>query len=121
VPLRLSSGVIVPPLPFFIGNPGGVRSHACIGLFSSTQSPIAGGGGFRDRPTPSVIFSRNWGSRESFKVCVRCGCSLGARQRAWTVDLLTPWLCALLRQLQGVIPAGLVCRVASTRAVLLSL
>src|ERR1039457_7211006 len=70
---------------------------------------IACCGGFRYRPTTSVIFSRNFGSRESLKVSVRCGCRLWARQILLTVDLLTPWLCAIVRQLQCVIPAGLVC------------
>src|ERR1019366_2561553 len=91
-----------------MGNPGCVRSRACIWLFSSTQSMIACCGGFRYRPTTSVIFSRNFGSRESLKVSVRCGCRLWARQILLTVDLLTPWLCAMVRQLQCVIPAGLV-------------
>src|SRR5947208_9605748 len=77
--------------------------------------------GFRYRPTTSVIFSRNFGSRESLKVSVRCGCRLWARQILLTVDLLTPWLCAMVRQLQCVIPAGLVCRVASTMAAILSI
>src|ERR1035437_8182931 len=82
---------------------------------------IACCGGFRYRPTTSVIFSRNFGSRESLKVSVRCGCRLWARQILLTVDLLTPWLCAIVRQLQRVITAGLVCRVASTMAAILSI
>jgi DNA invertase Pin-like site-specific DNA recombinase len=45
---------------------------------------------------------------------VRRGWRLYARQILLTVDLLTPWLSAMVRQLQCVIPAGLVCRVAST-------
>src|SRR5260370_13269676 len=59
------------------------------------QSTIACCGGFRYRPTTSVIFSRNFGSRESLKVSVRWGCKLWARQILLTVDFLTPWLCAL--------------------------
>src|SRR5437879_9167866 len=104
---------MVPQRPFVIGSPGWVRSSAWIWLFSSTQSTIACSGGFRYRPTTSVIFSRNFGSRESLKVSVRWGWILWARQILLTVDLLTPWLCAMVRQLQCVIPAGLVCRVAS--------
>src|SRR5947209_17067462 len=71
---------MVPQRPFLIGSPGWVRSSAWIWLFSSTQSTIDCCGGFRYRPTTSVIFSRNFGSRESLKVSVRCGCRLWARQ-----------------------------------------
>src|SRR5260370_34246238 len=78
-------------------------------------------GGLRYRPTTSVIFSRNFGSRESLKVWVRWGCRLWARQILFTVDLLTSSLCARVRQLQCVIPAGLVCRVACTMLAILSL
>src|SRR6266849_3828804 len=46
---------------------------------------------------------------------------LWARQILLTVDLLTPWLSAMVRQLQCVIPAGLVCRVASTILAILSM
>src|ERR1700732_878077 len=59
--------------------------------------------------------------RESLKVFVRWGCRLWARHILLPVDLLTPWLCARVRQLQCVIPAGLVCRVASTMAAILSI
>ena len=52
---------------------------------------------------------------------VRCGCRLGARQMLFTVDLLTPCCAASVRQLQCVIPAGLVCSVASTMAAILSI
>src|SRR6202165_330334 len=54
-------------------------------------------GGFRYRPTTSVIFSRNFGSRDSLNVFVRCGCRLWAHQILLTVDLLTPWLSAMVR------------------------
>src|SRR5271157_387347 len=112
---------MVPQRPFLIGNPGCVRSSAWIWLFSSTQRTIACCGGFRYRPTTSVIFSRNFGSRDNLKAFVRWGCSWWARQILLTVDLLTPWLWAMVRQLQCVIPAGLVCRVAFTMAAILSI
>src|ERR1035438_8068235 len=112
---------MVPHRPFLIGKPGWVRSSAWIWLFSATQSTIASCGGFRYRPTTSVIFSRNFGSRDSLKVFVRCGCSLWARQILLTVDLPIPWFCAMVRQLQCVIPAGLVCVVAFTMAAILSI
>src|SRR5207253_9454068 len=85
------------------------------------QSTIACCGGLRYRPTTSVIFSRNFGSRESLKVFVRWGWRLLARQMLFIVDLLTPWLCARVRQLQCVILAGLVCSVASTMTAILSI
>src|SRR6266704_1553236 len=112
---------MVPQRPFLIGNPGCVLSSAWIWLFSSMQSTIASCGGFRYRPTTSVIFSKNFGSRDSLNFFVRWGCSLWARQILLTVDLLTPWLCAMVRQLQCVIPVGLLCRVASTIAAILSI
>jgi len=37
------------------------------------------------------------------------------------VEIPTPWLCAMVRQLQCVIPAGLVCKVAFTMAATLSI
>src|ERR1017187_2905475 len=104
-----------------MGKPGWVRSNASIWLFSSTQRTMACCGGLRYRPTPSVIFSRNLGTRDSLKVWLRWGWRWWARQILFTVDLLTPWLCARVRQLQCVIPVGLVCRVASTMAAILSM
>src|SRR5271166_4025232 len=111
---------MVPQRPFLIGNPGCVRSNAWIWLFSSTQSTIACCGGLRYKPTTSVNFSRNLGSRESLKVFTRCGLRLWLRQMLLTVDLLTPWFLAMSRQLHCVIPLGLVCKVASTSALILS-
>src|ERR1700733_15100908 len=55
------------------------------------------------------------------KGLVRWGCKLWARQILLTVDLLTPWFCAMVRQLQCVMPAGLVCSVASTTAAIFSI
>ena len=76
-------------------------------------------GGFKYNPITSVIFSRNFGSRESLKLSTRCGFRLWARQTLLIVDLLTPWLWAIVRQLQCVMPAGLACKVASTMAPIL--
>src|SRR5438034_4610267 len=73
VPFRLSSCVIVPHRPFFRGRPGWVRSKAWIWLFSSTHNTIPFCGGFKYRPTTSVNFSMNLGSRDSLKVRLRCG------------------------------------------------
>ena len=42
MPWRLSSWVIVPARPFFIGRPGWVRSSAWIWLFSGCVAPNAG-------------------------------------------------------------------------------
>src|SRR5438046_909966 len=108
VPFRLSSCVIVPHRPFFRGRPGWVRSKAWIWLFSSTHNTIPFCGGFKYRPTTSVNFSMNLGSRDSLKVRLRCGLRLCNCQSRFTVLLLTPWALAMVRQLQCVIPLGLV-------------
>src|SRR5438477_5641268 len=111
---------MVPQRPFLIGKPGWVRSSAWIWLFSSTHNTMACWGGFKYNPTTSVIFSRNFGSRDSLKVFTRWGFKLWACQIVLIVDLLTPWFLAMVRQLQCVIPSGLVCKVASTIAAILS-
>src|SRR5438132_12549226 len=116
VPFRLSSCVIVPHRPFFRGRPGWVRSKAWIWLFSSTHNTIPFCGGFKYRPTTSVNFSMNWGSRDSLKVRIRCGLRLCNCQSRFTVLLLTPWALAMVRQLQCVIPLGLVSSVARIKA-----
>src|SRR6266566_4499363 len=116
VPFRLSSCVIVPHRPFFRGRPGWVRSKAWIWLFSSTHNTIPFCGGFKYRPTTSVNFSMNWGSRDSLKVRLRCGLRLCNCQSRFTVLLLTPWALAMVRQLQCVIPLGLVSSVARIKA-----
>ena len=72
------------------------------------------------RPTTSVNFSKNLGSRDSLNVFTRCGLRLWLRQMLLTVDLLTPWLLAISRQLQWVIPFGLLCSVPSTMALIRS-
>src|ERR1019366_5421634 len=59
---------MVPQRPFLIGKPGWVRSSAWIWLFSSTHNTMACSGGFRYNPITSVIFSRNFGSRDSLNV-----------------------------------------------------
>src|ERR1035438_3027382 len=111
---------MVPQRPFLIGKPGWLRSSAWIWLFSSTQSTIACCGGFRYRPTTSVNFSRNLASRDSLKVFVRCGFRLWLFQMLFMVDLLTSCASAIVRQLQCVIPLGLLRRVASTMDSILS-
>src|SRR5487761_242210 len=116
VPLRLWSWVIVPHRPFFRGSPGWVRSNAWIWLFSSTHNTIAFCGGFKYRPTTSVNFSINLGSRDSLKVRLRCGLRLCNCQSRFTVLLLTPWALAILRQLHCVMPLGLVSSVARIHA-----
>ena len=75
-------------------------------------------GGFKYRPTTSVSFSRNLGSRDSLKVSLRCGLMLWLRQTVFTVDLLMPCAAAIVRQLQCVLPSGLVCSVASTNCLM---
>src|SRR5438309_4217975 len=112
VPLRLYSCVIVPHRPFFNGSPGCVRSNACIWLFSSTHSTKALSGGFIYNPTTSVSFSRNFASRDSLKVRLRCGLILCSCHKRFTVFLLTPCAFAISRQLQWVMPLGLLCKVA---------
>ena len=107
---------MVPQRPFLIGSPGCVRSSAWIWLFSSTHSTSACCGGLRYSPTTSVSFSRKRASRDSLKVSLRCGFRLWLRQMVLTVDLPTPWLRAIIRQLQCVIPLGLLRSVASTIA-----
>src|SRR5450755_3985936 len=105
---------MVPQRPFLMGNPGWERSSAWIWLFSSTHNTIACCGGFRYRPTTSVNFSRNLASRDSLNVFVRCGLRLWLFQMLFTVDLLTSCASAIDRQLQCVIPLGLLRKVAST-------
>src|SRR3990172_7310124 len=97
-----------------MGSDGWVRSSAWIWLFSSTQSTTALAGGFRYSPTTSVSFSTNCGSRDNLKVSTRWGCRPWASQIRCTVAGLTPWACAMVRQLQWVAALGLVCSVAST-------
>ena len=63
-----------------------------------------------------MSFSRKWGSRESLKVCTRWGFRLWLRQMLFTVDLLTPMRSAKERQLHGVRPLGLDCKVVSIMA-----
>src|SRR5881394_4339616 len=95
VPFRLSSCVIVPHRPFFRGRPGWVRSKSLILLFSSTHNTIPFCCGFKYRPTTSVNFSMNLGSRDSLKVRLRCGLRLCNCQSRFTVLLLTPWALAV--------------------------
>ena len=73
VPLRLSSWVIVPALPGFIGSEGWVRSSAWIWLFSSMHKTTAFSGGFRYSPTTSTSFSSKRLSFESLNISTRCG------------------------------------------------
>src|SRR5256884_5445135 len=72
--------------------------------------PISGG--FIYNPTTSVSFSRNFASRDSLKVRLRCGLILCSCHKRFTVFLLTPCASAMSRQLQWVIPLGLLCKVA---------
>src|SRR5438046_909969 len=107
VPFRLSSCVIVPHRPFFRGRPGWVRSKAWIWLFSSTHNTIPFCGGFKYRPTTSVNFSMNLGSRDSLKVRLRCGLRLCNCQGRFTVLLTKPkgmthWSCRTMAKAQGV-------------------
>src|SRR3954452_10000711 len=80
--------------------------------FSCQKQP----GGFKYRPTTSVSFSRNFGSRDSLNVLVRCGLMLWLFQTLLMVDLLMPWVAAMSRQLQCVWPFGFDCKVASRTA-----
>src|SRR3990172_7097809 len=118
VPLRLYSCVIVPQRPFFIGRPGCVRSRAWIWLFSSTHKTRDLSGGLRYRPTMSQSFSTKFLSRLSLKVSTRCGLRLCCFHMRRTVASLTPCALAIVRVLQCVALAGLVCSVASTRALI---
>src|SRR5207253_4935910 len=72
-------------------------------------------GGFRYKPTTSVNFSMNLESRDNLKVRLRCGLRLCNCQSRFTVLWLTPWAFARVRQLQCVMPLGLVSRVAADR------
>src|SRR5207244_12518454 len=101
------SCVIVPHRPFFNGSPGCVRSNACIWLFSSKHSTKALSGGFIYNPTTSVSFSRNFASRDSLNVRLRCGLILCSCHKRFTVFLLTPCAFAFSRQLQLVMTLGL--------------
>src|SRR5438034_7515242 len=60
-------------------------------------------GGFIYNPTTSVSFSRNFASRDSLKVRLRCGLILCSCHKRFTVFLLTPCASAMSRQLQWVI------------------
>src|SRR5437667_5440012 len=97
---------------FLQRSPGCVRSNACIWLFSSTHSTKALSGGFIYNPTTSVSFSRNFASRDSLKVRLRCGLILCSCHKRFTVFLLTPCAFAISRQLQWVMPLGFLCKVA---------
>ena len=66
------------------------------------------------RPTMSSSFSTNLGSRETLKPRTRCGFRPLACQCRITVLALTPNSAAILRVLQCVAAAGLVCVVSST-------
>src|SRR3972149_9663755 len=105
---------MVPQRPFFIGNPGCVRSRACTCDFSSTHNTTALSGGFRYTPTTSVNFSTKRLSFESLNPSTRCGCNPCASQMRDTVALLTPIALAIVRVDQCVASFGVVCRVAST-------
>src|SRR3972149_5159428 len=111
---------MVPQRPFFIGNPGCVRSRACTCDFSSTHRTTALSGGFRYTPTTSVSFSTNRLSFESLNVSMRCGCNPCASQIRETVALLTPMASAIVRVDQCVASGGVVCSVASTIALIFS-
>ena len=54
----------------------------------------------------------------SLNVSVRFGLILWLRQILFTLDLLMPWSAAIVRQLQCVLPFGLVCNVASITALI---
>ena len=73
-------------------------------------------GGFKYRPTTSWSFSRNCLSRLSLNVLVRWGLSWCWCQIRRTVAALTPCAFAIVRVVQCVALAGLVCSVASTIA-----
>src|SRR5450759_626735 len=73
-------------------------------------------GGFKYSPITLVILAKNFGSRDNLKVRCRCGFTLCICQSRFTVSLLTPWALAMVRQLQWVMPKGLVCKVASMSA-----
>src|SRR5438477_100221 len=77
-----------------------------------THSTKALSGGFIYNPTTSVSFSRNFASRDSLKVRLRCGLILCSCHKRFTVFLLTPCAFAISRQLQWVMPLGLLCKVA---------
>src|ERR1039458_3180273 len=86
---------MVPHRPFFSGSPGCVRSNAWIWLFSSKHSTSALSGGFKYSPTTSVSFSRNFASRESLKMWLRCGLRLGScpkRFRSAQHQCLVGWV-----------------------------
>src|SRR5947208_11436483 len=61
----------------------------------------------------------NLESRDNLKVRLRCGLRLCNCQSRFTVLWLTPWAFARVRQLQCVMPLGLVSRVAAISASLL--
>src|ERR1022692_3714457 len=87
--------------------------NAWIWLFSSKHSTSALSGGFKYNPTTSVSFSRNFASLESLNVPLRCGLILCSCHKRLTVLLLTSCASAMSRQLQWVMPTGLLCKVAS--------
>src|SRR5437773_3507168 len=61
---------------------------------------------------PQRSASRNFASRDSLKVRLRCGLILCSCHKRFTVFLLTPCAFAISRQLQWVMPLGLLCKVA---------
>src|SRR5207248_1005701 len=56
--------------------------------------------------------TRNFASRDSLNVRLRCGLILCSCHKRFTVFLLTPCAFAISRQLQWVMPLGLLCKVA---------
>ena len=115
VPWRLQSWVIVPHRPFFNGKFGLCpiqrlnlallinTQYQCLLADSDTNPPIG------------QLLQQLPESRDSLKVRLRCGLRLCNCQSRLTVFLLTPWPLAISRQLQWVIPLGLVCKVAAIR------
>lgn len=62
----------------------------------------------------SRTLSTNSGSRESLKICLRCGCKAKACQIRTTADWLSPTAWARLRVLQCVALAGVLSKVVTT-------
>src|ERR1039458_5090521 len=93
-------------LPNYLGSTGG--SGQCVDRRGFGSEPAYGA-----TVAQAGRHSRNFTSRESLKVPLRCGLILCSCHKRFTVLLLTSCACAMRRQLQWVMPAGLLCKVPS--------
>ena len=97
---------VVPSRPFFISNPGWVRSRAWIWLFSSSDSAMTWADGSTQSPTTSRSLATKSGSLESLNWRHRYGCNPCAFQMRRTALALMPQALAIMSAVQYVVSAG---------------